>query len=88
MCDCINKTEDRVFNELFLKEFREVEVVNPRCHFENRYIGGKYPLYAPIRMDYHQKTKSGKEVKKHKVYNMTFSYCPFCGEKINKEETQ
>ncbi|WP_407310608.1 hypothetical protein [Desulfosporosinus sp. SB140] len=88
MCDCVQKLEDKIFKEMFLKEMAEVVVINPSCHFENGYIGGSYPLYAPIRVDYFQQTKGGKEVKRHKVYNMTFSYCPFCGEKINKEETK
>jgi len=86
MCECVERVKAKVFNELFLKTMANEEVVSPRCYFENSFIGGGFPLCLPIRVDYLKVAKSGREMKQHKIYNMTLSFCPFCGEKVDKSK--
>ena len=81
MCECVESVKAQVFEKIFLKQVANEVVLSPVCSFENEFIGGSFPLCQPVRVDYKLQTKLGKEIKRHKTYNMTLSYCPFCGEK-------
>lgn len=87
MCDCINVVAKRVTD--FIGER------NPDWHiqygaFENQSLSvetGKWTLMNPIKIEYQVKKTGGMINKTHKG-NIVCNYCPFCGEKIEKEEAK
>ncbi|MCO1599872.1 hypothetical protein [Desulfosporosinus nitroreducens] len=84
MCECIEQVQQSVF-DLFKKDVSQVDVIDPRCHFENLLIGSEFPLYIPTIVDYRTISKRGKETKCRRNYTITPEFCPFCGVKIARE---
>ena len=87
MCDCVKRIKENMKNKFkeTEKDFKEVTNVS----FENEgFLFGETKLmstlYEPLVIEYTIETKKGKIQNKKKLYSMTHSYCPFCGEKKEK----
>lgn len=84
MCKCIERIENNI-KELFLKEnpqgkeITSVTLVGKAFMFDS----GKTELSIPVHV-YYKKNDRGFR----KDYNMTTSYCPFCGDEIIKEKNK
>ena len=87
MCDCIKRIKENMRNKFTEteKDFKDITDVS----FENEgFLIGETKsmstLYEPLVVEYTKETKQGKIQQKKKLYSMTQSYCPFCGEKKEK----
>lgn len=84
-CDCINKKEKRVQEELSKVNKEFANKVITHTAFENTAFmtTGKSAfieeLYTPMKIEYDTVNKKGETVHKKEKINMTFKYCPFCG---------
>lgn len=87
-CNCIKEIENKV-KDSFKEQNKEYtgELTSK--------MGGQFFVFSekssilslslPVVIEYNRQTKTGKLQKKTKEYSMLFTYCPYCGEKINKE---
>lgn len=71
MCDCLNKVEHAMKNNLPNKLDISMNVL-----FDMK--GNTYP---EISYQYHRKKRDGKPEKKVSTGNIIPTYCPFCGKK-------
>lgn len=88
MCNCIKDTENKL-NELIKENNKFENVDRLKVSYpcvgliydeeEKRYISKPY-LEFIAKGEY--TTKSGNQKTKKESLNVTFTYCPFCGEKI------
>lgn len=88
MCNCIEETEQRYKehlrnNDPVFKDMEDFEV-----GFENKAIifsTGKIELVLPMEVEWKHTAKSGRISTKKKTQIFMMEYCPFCGEKKEKE---
>jgi hypothetical protein len=92
VCDCLKELEERL-KDKFREEYTNAGIKN--SYFENSALmqrGKKdnkafmnYELTSCYQIKYTVKSAKGKELNKKKDYYVCFKYCPFCGEKLEKE---
>lgn len=87
MCDCIEQFEKKIVEILPEQDpdFKNVKI--DECVFENKVLDiktGKIEITMPVKVTWKHTTKAGKEIERHKSIPVSISYCPFCGEKIDK----
>jgi len=87
MCNCTQETEQRYKehlknNDSTFKDIEdfEVEFVNKAFMFGS----GRTELVLPIEVEWKHTAKSGRVSTKRKKSSFAMSFCPFCGEKIDK----
>ncbi len=86
MCNCMKEIEDRVKEKYSLKlpGINSVGFANKSIILEGTVQGTV--LAQPIHVEYMVIGKFGRQRTRTKTLNMIPSYCPFCGEKLKKEE--
>lgn len=83
MCNCIERIEKQLTEKMIAKYpnceiTEEVEIQNKAIMLPE----GKLSYYA-VYAETTGKMKKGKQILKYSP-NMSFTYCPFCGEKYEK----
>lgn len=91
MCNCIKETEEKYKKHLKEKDptFKgiedfEVEFVNKGIMLET----GTIELVIPIEAEWKHTAKSGRVSTKRKKASFTISFCPFCGEKVDRRKNE
>lgn len=81
MCECIKNLTEKA-KELFSKEHSQLSSSITSCSFENLALIPEGKIFFPVTIET-QPGGTGTRIKKHKI-NFINSYCPFCGEKLEK----
>lgn len=85
MCNCINEIESKLLRELSIKneEWKGKEITS--VNFENAALMVTGPcrneLYSTVEIGYDHINKRGDKKHKKQTINLSYRYCPFCGEK-------
>lgn len=90
-CNCLKELEDRL-KEKFQHDNPEAEIKESyfeNCAFIQRSIkDGKVSmpieLTAAHMVKYTILSKKGKELNRKNITNVCFTYCPFCGKKLEE----
>lgn len=79
-CNCISEDQERI-KEYILKSNENIETVD-KADFENVafMIDGGMQLYSEIKVEYQEKNKKGELKCKKKKFNMSYNFCPMCGQ--------
>lgn len=87
MCNCIEDTKkqlkERIKEDKKFKDLTDIRVTNENIALifgEDNVVRSKPYMSFIAKGDY--ETKSGNIRTKKESLNVTFTYCPFCGEKI------
>lgn len=87
MCNCINEIESRLLRELSTKneEWKDRKIT--RADIENvaLMIDGpcRTELHSTVKIEYDYINKKGDKKHKKQSINLSYTYCPFCGEKYD-----
>lgn len=88
MCNCIEKMENKLREELPLKNDEFKGMVLNEVYFANKMImldTGAVEITLPVNLTYKTMSK-GKEIIKKEQINVNMKYCPFCGEELDIKE--
>lgn len=82
MCDCIKRVE-KMLHERLMERHPDAEITEPVKLENTAYMfgSGTYQCFSPVLGRFTE----GKRRRKFDV-NMSYTYCPFCGEKYEKNE--
>lgn len=83
MCNCINEVEKKILEEINKNSEGRNEFNVTDGEFEHLSIYPKVKLFIKYLFKYSYTKKNGERSKpiNHSI-NIFFSFCPFCGEKI------
>lgn len=88
-CNCIKEVETKLL-EKFKENYKGDTCNNVSANFENQVLSldtGNWALVNPFKVEYTFTKKNGDESRtQYWKVNMGMLYCPFCGQKIEKEE--
>lgn len=88
-CNCIKETEIDILERLSKvnKDFKDKKIT--RAEFENSCFDfmneGREQLYSVIGIEYDYKNKKGEMKHKKESINLSYRYCPICGEKYEED---
>lgn len=84
MCDCIANLENQAKEKMGeqLPNIQRAGFIHKSWMVTGPVQGTV--LSQPIEIDYVSTTKKGKEQTKTRIINIVPSYCPFCGENLEK----
>jgi hypothetical protein len=94
MCDCFEKGSEKI-KELLVEQLKKddsgfIKVVS--AGYKNRCFclsgNSSAPINLPFEIKYKRELKNRKIKEKTVETGILPSYCPFCGEKFNKEESE
>lgn len=87
-CDCIDKIAAATLKEVKRRNEGTVpgfELIDNECGFENVSFLPKHQLFVQYNARYTRHKKNGRtSLPATKKVNIFFTYCPFCGVKINE----
>jgi hypothetical protein len=89
MCECINKTIERVKEGLPSKNKEWENRKITEAYFEDSALiftkqGTQTQLTAGMKISFSEPNRKGEIKEKSKIVNFTYEYCPFCGEKYEE----
>lgn len=85
-CNCIEDIKARLKEKLSKEKEYEGKDINltigNTCWL---FDGGGKRMYSEVEISYPYVTKTGKDRVKKSSVNITYSYCPFCGKKVEED---
>lgn len=87
MCNCIKEVKESLKTKYEareeIKEITDISIENTALMF-NENEPSTVELYSPLKIEYDYKNSKGITKHKKEKANMSYKYCPFCGEPYKK----